>query len=58
MNNPVRQTRSLCFPWVTMDPFLRRSGFGGWPWATDDPVHPPSAGRFASHPGGRSEHPE
>ncbi len=25
----------------------RRSGFGGWPWPTDDPVHPRDAGRFA-----------
>jgi hypothetical protein len=36
----------------------RRSGFGGWPWATDDPVHPADAGRFAIHPDGHSEYPE
>jgi len=35
----------------------RRTGFGGWPWATDDPVHPVDAGRFAIHPDGRSEYP-
>ena len=35
----------------------RRSGFGGWPWPTDDPVHPQDAGRFAVHPDGHSEHP-
>jgi redox-sensitive bicupin YhaK (pirin superfamily) len=36
----------------------RRTGFGGWPWATDDPVHPADSGRFAIHPDGHSEHPE
>jgi len=35
----------------------QRSGFGGWPWPTDDPVHPPEAGRFARHPDGRVERP-
>jgi len=25
----------------------QRTGFGGWPWPTDDPVHPRDAGRFA-----------
>jgi redox-sensitive bicupin YhaK (pirin superfamily) len=35
----------------------RRTGFGGWPWPTDDPVHPRDAGRFAVHPDGRAEHP-
>ena len=33
------------------------SGFGGWPWPTDDPVHPRSAGRFARHADGRIEEP-
>ncbi len=35
----------------------RRSGFGGWPWPTDDPVHPRDAGRFARHADGRVEVP-
>ncbi len=33
----------------------RRTGFGGWPWPTDDPVHPRDAGRFARHPDGTVE---
>jgi len=33
----------------------RRTGFGGWPWASDDPVHPRSRGRFAVHADGRVE---
>src|SRR4051794_8110803 len=36
----------------------RRTGFGGWPWPTDDPVHDRDAGRFAVHPDGRVERPE
>jgi redox-sensitive bicupin YhaK (pirin superfamily) len=36
----------------------RATGFGGWPWPTDDPVHPREAGRFAIHADGRVEHPE
>ena len=36
----------------------RRTGFGGWPWPTDDPVHPADSGRFAVHPDGHSEHPD
>jgi hypothetical protein len=36
----------------------RRTGFGGWPWATDDPVHPADTGRFAIHPDGHSEYPD
>jgi quercetin 2,3-dioxygenase len=35
----------------------RATGFGGWPWPTDDPVHPRDAGRFARHPDGRREVP-
>ncbi|HXC63888.1 MAG TPA: pirin-like C-terminal cupin domain-containing protein, partial [bacterium] len=35
----------------------QRTQFGGWPWETDDPVHPRDAGRFARHPGGREEKP-
>jgi redox-sensitive bicupin YhaK (pirin superfamily) len=36
----------------------RSTGFGGWPWPVDDPVHPRDAGRFARHPDGRTERPE
>ena len=35
----------------------QRTQFGGWPWPSDDPVHPREAGRFARHPGGREEKP-
>ncbi len=28
----------------------RRTGFGGWPWPTDDPVHPRETARFAPTP--------
>ena len=34
----------------------RETGFGGWPWPTDDPVHGRDAGRFARHADGRIEH--
>jgi redox-sensitive bicupin YhaK (pirin superfamily) len=30
----------------------RRTRFGGWPWPSDDPVHPRGDGRFAKHPDG------
>ena len=33
----------------------RRTGFGGWPWEADGPVHPADQGRFARHPDGRLE---
>ena len=35
----------------------RRTGFGGWPWGSDGPVHPRDEGRFAIHAGGRRERP-
>ncbi len=67
----VLQGRPIGEPVVQYGPFVmndragieqafsdyRRSGFGGWPWPTDDPVHPRDAGRFAVHPDGHSEHP-
>jgi redox-sensitive bicupin YhaK (pirin superfamily) len=31
------------------------TGFGGWPWPTDDPVQPRHVGRFARHADGRLE---
>jgi hypothetical protein len=33
----------------------RRTQFGGWPFAADDPVHPRERGRFARHADGRVE---
>ncbi len=33
----------------------RRTRFGGWPWPSDDPVHPREEGRFAKHADGRIE---
>ena len=33
----------------------QRTGFGGWPWERDDPVHPRDRGRFAIHADGRLE---
>lgn len=36
----------------------RRTGFGGWPWATPDPVHARTDGRFALHADGTVEHRE
>ncbi|TNE84437.1 MAG: pirin family protein [Deltaproteobacteria bacterium] len=34
----------------------QRTGFGGWPWERDDPVHPRESTRFALHSDGRVEH--
>jgi redox-sensitive bicupin YhaK (pirin superfamily) len=33
----------------------RATGFGGWPWPVDDPVHGAEPGRFARHADGRVE---
>jgi redox-sensitive bicupin YhaK (pirin superfamily) len=33
----------------------QRTRFGGWPWASDDPVHPRDEGRFARHADGKTE---
>jgi hypothetical protein len=33
----------------------RHTGFGGWPWPDDGPVHAPTEGRFARHPDGKVE---
>lgn len=35
----------------------RRTGFGGWPWDRDDPVHGADPRRFARHPDGRIDVP-
>ncbi len=37
---------------------FRRTQFGGWPWPSEDPVHPREEGRFARHADGRVERPE
>jgi redox-sensitive bicupin YhaK (pirin superfamily) len=36
----------------------QRSGFGGWPWPSDEPVFPRAEGRFAKHADGRLERPD
>lgn len=36
----------------------RSTGFGGWPWPADDPVHGRDTGRFARHADGHVEHVE
>lgn len=36
---------------------FRATGFGGWPWKADGPVHPRGQGRFAIHADGRRETP-
>lgn len=33
----------------------QRTGFGGWPWPSDGPVHHRDQGRFARHPDGKVE---
>jgi hypothetical protein len=33
----------------------QRTRFGGWPWKSDDPVHPREEGRFARHADGKIE---
>ena len=35
----------------------QRTGFGGWPWPSDEPVHPRGEGRFARRPDGTIERP-
>ncbi len=65
----VLQGRPIGEPVVNYGPFVmttpeeiqqtfldyQRTGFGGWPWRRDDPVHPKDAGRFARHADGREE---
>lgn len=33
----------------------QKTGFGGWPWESSDPVHGAEGKRFARHPDGREE---
>jgi redox-sensitive bicupin YhaK (pirin superfamily) len=35
----------------------QRTGFGGWPWPNEEPVHPPDAARFARSADGQLEQP-
>ena len=35
----------------------QRTRFGGWPWQSDEPVHPRDQGRFARHVDGKTEQP-
>jgi redox-sensitive bicupin YhaK (pirin superfamily) len=63
------QARPIGAPVFQMGPFVmntpeelqeafadyRRTAFGGWPWATPDPVHDRTQGRFAIHADGRRE---
>jgi len=35
----------------------QRTGFGGWPWPSDEPVFARTEGRFARHADGRVERP-
>ena len=65
----VLQGRPIGEPVVQYGPFVmnsrseiqqavedyRRTGFGGWPWPTDDPVLPRAEGRYAKHADGRVE---
>src|SRR5690606_7765795 len=36
----------------------RGTRFGGWPWSSQEPVHPRGKGRFARHADGREEFPK
>jgi redox-sensitive bicupin YhaK (pirin superfamily) len=36
---------------------FRRTGFGGWSWPSDEPVHAREQGRFAQRPDGKIERP-
>jgi redox-sensitive bicupin YhaK (pirin superfamily) len=63
------QGRPIAEPVVQRGPFVmnssreieqafadyRRTGFGGWPWANNGPVHVDAGGRFARHADGRIE---
>ncbi len=50
MNNRAELSQAM------MD--YRRTGFGGWPWPSDDPVHGKDPTRFAKHADGKVERKE
>lgn len=68
----VLQGRPIDEPVVKQGPFVantrgeireamlryQETGFGGWPWDSDDPVHPRDRGRFARHVDGTDEYPD
>jgi len=68
----VLQGRPIGEPVVNYGPFVmntrseiqqtyidyQATRFGGWPWPTEEPVHPPEQGRFARYADGREEVPE
>jgi quercetin 2,3-dioxygenase len=65
------QGRPIAEPVVQYGPFVmntrqeiqqafmdyQRTQFGGWPWTSNDPVHPREQGRFARHADGKIESP-
>ncbi len=68
----ILQGRPIAEPVVQHGPFVmnrreeimqtmaeyQRTRFGGWPFPSEEPVHPRDAGRFAKHADGRVERPE
>jgi hypothetical protein len=49
--SPLGKTLLGIMPWTV----YQTTGFGGWPWPTDDPVQPRDVGRFARHADGLLE---
>jgi hypothetical protein len=68
-NKLIQKIQRIGFQWEMENPFLfcahhreafedyRRTGFGGWPWESDDPVNDRNSGRFAQYADGRTETP-
>ena len=60
---PIGETVAQSGPFVMNTPAeiqqafadYRRTGFGGWPWGSEGPVHAREAGRFARHADGKVE---